>query len=326
MAKRNIDSKTFARQKRNRRGIITFWRMVRYGVNNLTRNAWLTIAATVIMTITLLIIFASVATRTVLNDTIDTFSQGVDMSLYLQTSAEEKDIEKIQNELKELDTVRSVSYLSPAEQREAFAARYKNNPAILESLQMATNRFSGTIRVNLYDIENTSELEKFADTNETYNAVKDPAREPSFAGDRKAVIDDIASRVGTFQTVGYVLLLIFVAISILVVFNTIRMAIFNRKEEIYMMKLIGADKSFIRGPFVVEAISYGMLAALLATVLGVVLLSATSDGLVEFGLTAQPTIEFMRRYIVLVLAGMMTIGAIIGVISSMLATQRYLKI
>lgn len=325
MAKK-IDSKTFARQKRTRRGWITFWRMVRYGINNLTRNAWLTIAATVIMAITLLIIFTSVATRFVMNDTIATFNQTVDMSLYIATDADDDEIKKVQSDLRELDSVREVSYLSPSDQRQAFAERYKNNPAILESLQMATNRFSGTIRVNLHNIDDTTELEEFTKTNETYKEVRDEDREPSFAGERKAVINDIAERVGTFQTVGYVLLLIFIAISILVVFNTIRMAIFNRKEEIYMMKLIGADRSFIRGPFVVEAISYGMIAALLATILGLVILRSIREGLVEFGLTAQPTIDFMTDYVVLVLLGMVVIGAIIGVISSLLATRRYLKI
>ena len=326
MAKRNIDSKTFARQKRNRRGWITFLRMVRYGVNNLTRNAWLSVAATAIMTITLLIIFASMATRTILNNTIATFSESVDMSLYLRTDAEDDDVKRVQSKISQLPSVREVSYVSPAEQREAFAERYKNNPAILESLQIAENRFSGAIRVNLYDIDNTAELQSFAEEDKTYQQIADPNREPSFAGERKDVLDDIAERVGTFQVVGYVLLVIFVAISILIVFNTIRMAIFNRKEEIYMMKLIGADKGFIRGPFVVEAISYGVIAALLATAIGLVLLRSLRDGLVEFGLTAQPTIDFMTNYAVFILLAMMAIGAVIGVISSMLATQRYLKI
>src|SRR5690606_31038601 len=164
MAKKSLDSKTFARQKRTRRGWITFWRMVRYGVNNLTRNAWLTIAATAIMTITLMIIFASVATRTILSDTISTFNQGVDMSLYIDTEADNEAVQQVQDDIKRLESVRGVKYISPDEQREAFAERYKNNPAILESLQMATNRFSGTIRVNLYDIEDTGELEDFVDS------------------------------------------------------------------------------------------------------------------------------------------------------------------
>jgi cell division transport system permease protein len=128
------------------------------------------------------------------------------------------------------------------------------------------------------------------------------------------------------QRIGIVASIIFVAISALIIFNTIRMAIFSRKEEIQMMKLIGADKSFIRGPFVVEAIVYGFIAALLATILGYVLLIAVRDRFVGSGVEVQPTLELATTYGVLVLLGMIALGAIIGTVSSLLATRRYLKI
>lgn len=324
--KRKYDSKNFAQQKRTRRQWLTFMRMIRYGVNNLTRNAWLTIAATAIMTITLLIIFSSLVTRMILSDTIAAFNQDVDMSLYLKTEVTKEDAEKIQDDLRELESVRQVTYVSPEKAREEFAERYKNNPVILESLAEATSRFSGTVRVNLYSPDDTAELQNFVDTNQTYKDNADPSREPSFVGDRKAVIDDISSKVRTFQTVGYVLMVIFIAISVLIVFNTIRMAIFNRKEEIYMMKLIGADRSFIRGPFIVEAISYGTLAAVIATIIGIMILRALRDGMTEFGLNAAPAIDTVTAYAAIVMLGMILSGATIGIISSLLATRRYLKI
>jgi len=112
----------------------------------------------------------------------------------------------------------------------------------------------------------------------------------------------------------------------LIIFNTIRMAIFNRKEEIQMMKLIGADKSFIRGPFVVEAIVYGFIAAIIATGLGVALLYGSAETLKSYQISVQPTIDIVTFYIGFVLLGMILTGAIIGVISSLLATRRYLKL
>ena len=104
------------------------------------------------------------------------------------------------------------------------------------------------------------------------------------------------------------------------------MAIFNRKEEIQMMKLIGADRSFIRGPFVVEAIVYGFIAAVIATGLGFAILYASSKTLESYQIAVQPTIDFVTFYAGFVLLGMIVIGAIIGVVSSLLATQRYLKL
>jgi cell division transport system permease protein len=104
------------------------------------------------------------------------------------------------------------------------------------------------------------------------------------------------------------------------------MAIFNRRDEIEMMKLIGADKSFIRGPFVVEAIVYGFIAALVATLIGLTVLILWSPNLQSYGIVMQPTVDFLTSYIGFVLLGMIFLGALVGTISSLLATRRYLKI
>lgn len=93
-----------------------------------------------------------------------------------------------------------------------------------------------------------------------------------------------------------------------------------------MMKLIGADKSFIRGPFVVEAVVYGFIAALIATALGVVLLTSIASKLRAYGVTIDPTVTLMTAYVPIVLVAMIVLGAVIGIVSSLFATRRYLKI
>ena len=93
-----------------------------------------------------------------------------------------------------------------------------------------------------------------------------------------------------------------------------------------MMKLIGADKSFIRGPFVVEAVVYGFIAALIATALGVVLLTSIASKLRAYGVTIDPTVTLMTAYVRIVLVAMIVLGAVIGIVSSLFATRRYLKI
>ena len=93
-----------------------------------------------------------------------------------------------------------------------------------------------------------------------------------------------------------------------------------------MMKLIGADRNFIRGPFVVEAVVYGFIAAVIATILGLVILYASADKLLSYGVLVDNTITTVTTYIGLVLLGMIFLGALIGIISSLLATRRYLKI
>lgn len=325
MAKGKMTSKQFSQSKRKRRQWITFLRMCRYGVNNFSRNAWLTVAATAVMTITLLIVFATLAARNTLITTVDDIKDKVDMSIYLKNDVSKDDVKTIESDLKDLPTVRSVSYISPQKAREAFAEQNSKNPDALSALNEATNKFSGTLRVKLVDINDTKELATFVNTNKTVKDNIDPDREPSFAGERKSAIEGIAKGVVFADRVGLIATVIFVVISSLIVFNTIRMAIFNRRDEIEMMKLIGADKNFIRGPFIVEAVVYGFIAAILATIIGVSGLYWLKDRLIS-GVQVEPTLNFVMTYIGFVALAMIVIGALIGIISSLLATRRYLKI
>jgi cell division transport system permease protein len=327
MSKKKMDAKAFSQQKRKRRQWITFLRMCRYGVNNFSRNAWLTIAATAVMTITLLVVFVTLAARNVLVDTVGEIRDKVDMSIYVKNDTSEGDIKKIQAGLEGLtSSVRGVTFVSPKQARENFAQQSKGEADTLSALNEATNEFPGTFRINPVDINNTEELRAFVENDPTLKENIDPDREPSFAGTRRSAIESIGRWVGFAERIGLVASILFIAISSLIVFNTIRMAIFNRRDEIQMMKLIGADKSFIRGPFVVEAIVYGFIAAVVATALGVGILYASSEALLKAGVVLQGTIDIITIYIGVVLLGMILLGGLIGVISSLLATRRYLKI
>ncbi|MNH13558.1 Cell division protein FtsX [compost metagenome] len=182
------------------------------------------------------------------------------------------------------------------------------------------------MRIALADINDTSELDNYVKNDKSLQPHLDPDRPPSFSGSRREAIKNIAQWVGFAEKIGIGATILFVTISSLIVFNTIRMAIFNRKEEIQMMKLIGADRNFIRGPFLVEASVYGFIAAVLATGAGLSILYAIKEPLMRNQIAIQSTVEMATLYIGFILIGMIILGAIIGIISSLLATHRYLKI
>lgn len=322
MGKKN-ENKAFAAQKRRRRQWLTFLRMCRYGVNNFTRNAWLTIAATLVMTITLLIIFITAASTKVLNDSVAEMTRKVDMSVYLKIATPTSDVEKIRSDIEKVSNVSSVTTITPEDARKLQIEDSKSSEVGLEAIKEATNKLPWTLRMTLIDINDTSSLVKFTQDNELYK--KHEERKPSFIT-RKDTIDTFASWSKLAQNVGIGASLVFVAISSLIIFNTIRMAIFSRKDEIEMMKLIGADRSFIRGPFVVEAVVYGLIAAVLATAGGVSIMIFSNNALSDFGIVVQPTSSLVTNYIGLVALTMVLLGALIGTISSLLATRRYLKI
>ena len=123
MSKRKLDAKSFHQQKLRRRQWLTFIRMVRYGINNFSRNAWLTVAATAVMTITLLIVFTTLAARNVLVDTVDEIQSKVDMSIYVKNDISQSSVDTISHDLSNLSGVRKVEYVDPAAGRKSIAAK-----------------------------------------------------------------------------------------------------------------------------------------------------------------------------------------------------------
>lgn len=320
-----------AQNKKLRRRWLTWVRMARYGANNFTRNAWLTTAATAVMTITLLIILTTVFARSVLVSTVDQLKQRVDFSIYLKVDVTAKDAQLMKDKLAKLDDVNSVRYIDVAQAKDSYIKQ--NHPSneqlqAISELPPELNPFLPSLRVVVKDPNNTQSLKDIVakDSDFQKNVNPDPRRKPSFSGERKGVIETIGQWAQLAERGGIAASLIFIAISMLIIFNTIRMAIFNRRDEIDMMKLIGAERSFIRGPFVVEAVMYGFFAAIVATVLGYLVLVSAEPKLAAYGIAVSGTKDFMVMFAPVVLIVMILLGAIIGSISARLAVRRYLKV
>jgi len=324
--KKNLSSKQVTKQKRQHRQWVTFLRMLRYGVNNFTRNAWLTVAATAIMTITLFVIFVSLVAHNVLTSTVDDLRDKVTMSIYLKTGSTAENVDTLANDARALSSVTQVAIITPEQARDKFIQDEKDNASTLDAIKLANNQFPWTLSIKVQDINDTSQLASFVTDSELLKENISTENPPSFAGDRREAIESIGSAANLAIQGGIAVAIVFASISMLIIFNTIRMAIFNRKEEIQMMKLIGAESSFIRGPFLVEAIVYGFFGALFASGLGYGLLIAVKPALVDAKIPIDVTADMLMTYAGFVVLGMIIIGAIIGVTSSLLATRRYLKL
>ncbi|NTW61769.1 FtsX-like permease family protein [Candidatus Saccharibacteria bacterium] len=326
MAKKKKNTKDNAIKQRSRHRLLTFMRVSRYGVDSFVRNSWLTVAATAVMTITLMIILTTFMAQKILNDTVSELKNKVDMSIYLKTDTTDEVGAKLVVELKKLSSVKSASFISSATARQQVIDTNKNDPDIIEAMTVATNKIPSALRVVVVDINDTTQLQKFVDSNSLLKPYINADYKPSFAGDKRSAIESIGRAVSFAQKLGIAAGALFVIISSLIIFNTIRMAIFNRKEEIQMMKLIGADKFFIRGPFVIESVIYGFVAALIAGGLGIWAIHAVSKTLDSYKISVMPTVDLVTIYALPMFGGMILVGAIIGIISSLLATHKYLRV
>jgi cell division transport system permease protein len=206
-----------------------------------------------------------------------------------------------------------------------FVEENKNDPNLIKTISEIEVNFPAVMHVKVNDLNNLQPIRELVEENSQYQEYLYGRRPPTYAGDQQETINKIASWADLAQRGGLIAGGVFLVISILVIFNTIRMAIFSRREEIEMMKSVGADRYFIRGPFLIEAEMYGILAAIIATVLGYIAFMWLVPGLSSYGVIVDSVQSIMVSWWWVVLLAMIAIGVAIGYISARLSARRYLK-
>ena len=307
-----------------KRKIITFGRIIRTGLVNFVRNAWLSIAAMAVMVITLTIVLFSVITNASFNNTIAQITAKIDVSVYLKDSAASDQIAQLLAELHALPNAAQITYLDKAQALAAYQRQNANNPQLLSAINATDNPIPATIRIKPKDLNKINGT-VLSIQHAKYAALIDQI---SYNGERKKAIDKIAHATEVLRRAGIIAVVIFTVISMLIIFNTIQMAIFNRRDELTIMRLLGASTGFIRGPFVVEAILYGIISALVSVLLIHALfaasnftLEASSLGLLDIKYAATYFSQNLWRLLTMQLV----LGILIGAASSVIATRRYLK-
>lgn len=310
-----------------RRKWITISRIFRYGLSNFARNAWLTTAATAVMTVTLTILLATLTLHLVFQDTLAEIRQKIDISIYLSDTITDDQRAELEAEIHKIAGVTTIDYVSKAQARQDYITQNSGDKQQLEALSVLgeNNPFPASLKVH---VSNTDHLNEIAELvgQEKWQPYQFPGKKASISGSRKDAIENIAKAAQFSEIAGLAVSGLFLVLSVMVIFNTIRMAIFNRRDEIEIMKLIGAEKSFIRGPFIVEACLYGIFAAVVAIALMYTALLTAGPSISNAGISIEPTIKFFSNYPALIFVGELLAGILIGIVSSFLAIRRYLKV
>jgi cell division transport system permease protein len=305
---------------------ITLERIIKNGFVNFSRNVWLAIAAIAMMGITLTILLFAIIANATFNNTISDLTSHIDVVEYLKDSDTQPQVTKQLNELKQLPNVKSAHYTSKADALKVYEAQNTNNPTLLAAISETDNPLPASITIKPVDPNKLQDIQDFLNQPAQKALQSDPT---SYSGDRKAAIDNITSATHFFQQAGVIGIIVFIVISMLIIFNTIRMAIFNRRDELVIMRLLGASTAFIRGPFIVETMLYGAVAASisLAVVWGLFriassTLQASSLGLLDIGYANR----YFSNHLFEILTIQILVGILIGAASSGIATRRYLRI
>ncbi len=305
--------------------LITLGRIIRAGAQNFMRNATLAIAAIAVMVITLTIVLFSIVTNAAFSHTIQQITDKIDVSVFLKDTVTPAQRDKLLSDLRSTDNVKSVEYQSKEDVLKQQQKPTDENMDLQLALAQIDNPFPATIHVKPNDPNKLQSIQNYLEKPEI-QALQ--SSKTTYSGDKKKALDNITKSTKFLREAGLVGVLIFAIVSMLIIFNTIRMAIFNRRDELQIMRLLGASTSYIRGPFVVETIIYGIVSAIISvTVINSLFVvsgsafAASNFGLLDIGFANN----YFRDRFWIILASQLVIGILIGAVSSTVATRRYLK-
>ena len=307
-----------------KRQIITFKRIVVSGFKNFLRNAWLSSAAILVMTITLIMVsFTAIAYRAS-SLTIKKVAEKIDISLFVKDSVADADAKRVAEKMKTIDGVTEVEYLDRQTvfDQEKKKAVERGDETKIRGYEIAgINSVYATIHVKTDDPEKLSSIKDVLGRKEFADILDQSNSEANLK--QNETINNVTKMANFLRKFGIVVSAVFIAVSVVLIFNTIRMTIFNRKDEIEVMRLIGASVWYIRGPFLIEASLYALMASILTS--GIVYSALKgSSGLRNF-IEIEPVSDFVNQYPLIAFLGILSVGIVIGVFSAYLAIRKYIK-
>jgi len=304
---------------------VAFKRIVSAGFVGFWRNGFVSLAAIFVMTVALFTVGSTMMLDKLLGVSLENIQDKVDINVYFVTTATEQDIAALQTQLESLPDVEEVTYTSREEALARFRELHRNDETIMQGLdELGDNPLGASLSIRAQE---TSQYEGISQFLEDQRAVENPQSplidDINFLKNKDA-IDKLTAIIDAVERSTLVAMLVLVAAAILITFNTIRLAIYTTREEIAVMRLVGASNTFIRGPFMLQGIMYGLVAGVLSLLIMYPILlwiGPATQEFFQFNIFNYFVSDF--GYIFLVLVGS---GIMLGMISSVLAVARYLRV
>lgn len=303
--------------------LVSLLRVIKFGVKNFWRNIWLSIATTLVMILTLFTISSLLILNILGKTALDSVKAKIDISVYLKSTAKEEDINEIKNGLMSLPEVKSIDVISKEEALNIFKEKHRDNPLILSSIEeLGENPMQASLIVKARNPEDYTIISNLLEKDQ-YKKIIDKV---TFEDNQK-IIEKIISMTMAIEKAGIAISLIFGLITVIFMFNTIKLTIYAQKDEIKVMRLVGATSQFIRLPYILESILYGMIASFICTGLIYFLLKYFSPPITSF-IEGEPSnlFTYLNIRIWQLLFLQMGVGIILSIISSSMALRKYLQI
>lgn len=304
--------------------LIKLKRVMKAGFVSFWRNGWISLTAILVVTITLVVIGSLIFSKMAMESISVHVQDKVDITVYFKTDADEKDILALKNAIEKLDEVKKTEYISSAQALADFKERHKNNETLMQSIEeLNVNPLGAMINIKAKEISQFGSVAKFLESKS--EPLNDSIIDKVNYNKNKKVIDRLSEILGVSKKIGLIVSIILAIVSALVTFNTIRLVIYSSREEIEVMKLVGASNRFASGPFVMEGIMYGFFSAIIAMVIFYPLTKWLDPKLTVL-FSGVSVFEYYINNFGQIFAILLGVGIILCSFSSVIAVRRYLKI
>lgn len=303
---------------------ITIKRIIRSGLVGFYRNRFVSLGTIFVMVITLSLIASIFFARSAINTALTQAKSKVDVNVYFALDAQEENIKNLAEAVKKLPEVAEVEYTTREQALIDFQEKHKNDELTLQALkELDDNPFGAILSIKAKDTSQYESIAKFLESGTIIQQNPGLIDKINYRNN-KIIIDKLNIITDGISLWGQITAVLFIIISIMITFVTIRLAIYVFREEINIMKLVGADNMYIRGPFIVEGMLYGAT----ASVITMILFWPLSVWATKHTLDYLAGISFFDFYIhnfFALFGGLLLTGIAVGAISSFLAVRRYLR-
>lgn len=313
-----------------------FKRIVRTGFINFWRNGFLSFSAIIILTLSLtafgLLIFGSAFGRTLIQEV----KGKVDINVYFTLNADESNILELQKTIEKLPEVAEIEYISRDQALASFKTKWKDNTLIMQGLaEVGENPFPAVLNIKAKEPSQYAGIAAFLDSKNSLTNDGTAIVDKINYNQNKLIIDRLGRIIPAAEKAGSLIAILLVLVAVIITFNTVRLVIYTSRDEIAVMKLVGASNSYIRGPFVTSGIMYGVFSGILTLILLAVFAFYTDAAIVkfagvqgtqDFGLIINVFTTYFKQNFGQIFAIIMGSGIALGAISSYLAVRRYLNV
>jgi len=296
-------------------------RIIKTGFQNFWRNSWLSAATISIIVLTLFVMTSLLLLNVITQSVVADLENKVDVSAYFNSESPENDILAIRQDLIKLPEVKSAEYVSKDEALKQFKERHKDNATLLQSLsELDDNPLQASLNIKAQSAAQFETIVGFLEQSKYSSLIN----KVNYHQNRE-VIERVSSLATNIGRGGLAASFVLALMAIFVTFNTVRLTMYNWKDEISVMRLVGAGNWYIRGPFVVEGIIYGILAAMFTLMIFYPVLYFVSPKITSF-LPEVDLLYFFEANIGQILMLLVGVGAALGSVSSLIAIRRYLRV